>query len=68
MSELADRILLKPEVAERARLSLPTIWREQRAGRFPRFERLSAGRVGLRESTLSEWINGRRDWRDGAGQ
>ncbi|MFN3371038.1 MAG: helix-turn-helix transcriptional regulator [Sphingomonadaceae bacterium] len=62
MAEIFDRLLLKPEVAERARLSLPTIWREQRAGRFPRFERLSAGRVGLRESRLAEWIAGRRDW------
>jgi len=43
-------------------MSLPTVWREQKAGRFPQFDKISAGRVGLRESVLCEWLNGRRDW------
>jgi len=59
---MTERILLKPDVVEAARLSLPTIWREQRAGRFPPWERLSVGRVGLRQSRLTEWLEGRRDW------
>ena len=63
---MPDQILLKPDVAEATRLSLPTIWREQRAGRFPQWERLSAGRVGLRQSRLIQWLEGRRDWTEAA--
>lgn len=43
-------------------LSQTTLWREQRAGRFPPFDELSARRKGLRLSWLKEWQNGRRDW------
>ena len=59
---MTDRIVLKPQIAEIVGMSLPTVWREQRAGRFPKFDRISAGRVGLRQSVLTEWLNGRRDW------
>ena len=31
---MTDQILLKPDVAQTVRLSLPTIWREQRPGVF----------------------------------
>jgi prophage regulatory protein len=61
-----DPIHLKPDVSKTVKLSLPTIWREQKAGRFPRWERLSAGRVGLRQSRLVEWLEGRRDWSEDA--
>jgi prophage regulatory protein len=57
-----DPMLLKPDVMQASGLSEPTIWREQRAGRFPPFEKISARRVGLRLSALQEWLNGRRDW------
>ena len=59
---MTDRILLKNQIADVVGMSLVTVWREQRAGRFPRFVRISAGRVGLRESVLAEWVGGRRDW------
>lgn len=49
-------------------LSLPTIWREQQAGRFPPYTKLSAGRVALRADYLEAWLNGRRDWRGEAGK
>lgn len=55
----------KTEVSRRTTLSLPTIWREQRAGRFPKYIRLSAGRVALRAADLDAWLNGKRDWNEG---
>ena len=58
-----DPIVPKPDVIRATDLSESTIWREQREGRFPPFESLSARRVGLRLSTLNEWLNGRRDWK-----
>jgi prophage regulatory protein len=58
----------KPDVSRRTTLSLPTIWREQRAGRFPPYTKLSAGRVALRAADLDAWLAGRRDWSDEAGQ
>lgn len=57
-----DHIILKPEVIKASKLSAPTIYREQRAGRFPPFERISARRVGLRQSVFNEWLAGRREW------
>jgi hypothetical protein len=43
-------------------LSFPTINRMQRAGRVPKFEQISAGRVGLRKSVLVQFLAGKRDW------
>jgi prophage regulatory protein len=52
-----DRILSLKEVARVTNLSRTTIWREQRAGRFPRSFRLSAGRVGWSETAVNAWIS-----------
>jgi prophage regulatory protein len=57
-----DPMMLKPEVRQAVKLSDATIWREQRARRFPPFEHISERRVGIRQSRLQEWLNGRRDW------
>jgi prophage regulatory protein len=63
---MTDKILLKNQIAEVVGMSLVTVWREQKAGRFPHFDRISAGRVGLRQSVLAQWIEGRRDWSERA--
>ncbi len=55
----------RAKLPDRTSLSLPTIWREQRAGRFPKYIRLSAGRVALRAADLDAWLNGKRDWNEG---
>lgn len=57
-------ILDRAAVSERVGLSLPTIWREQTAGRFPPYFQLSARRVGVRASDLEQWLEGRRNWGD----
>jgi predicted DNA-binding transcriptional regulator AlpA len=63
MSVELDSFFDRASVREITTLSFPTINRMQRAGRFPRFEHISAGRVGLRKSTLTEFLEGRREWR-----
>lgn len=62
MTTALDPFLDRPSVREITTLSYPTINRLQRAGKFPKFEQISAGRVGLRKSILMEFIEGRRDW------
>jgi predicted DNA-binding transcriptional regulator AlpA len=62
MTAMLDPFLDRPSVREITTLSYPTINRLQRAGKFPKFEQISAGRVGLRKSILMEFIDGRRDW------
>lgn len=47
-------------------LSFPTLHRMQKRGEFPPFERISPGRVGLRQSILAEFLSGRRDWKNAA--
>jgi predicted DNA-binding transcriptional regulator AlpA len=59
-----DQIISKMEIIKASNLSEPTIYREQRAKRFPPFEQLSVRRVGLRLSVLNEWLGGRRHWGD----
>lgn len=62
MNTEIDPFLDRSKVREITTLSYPTINRLQRAGRFPRFEQISAGRVGLRKSVLAEFLAGKRDW------
>jgi predicted DNA-binding transcriptional regulator AlpA len=58
-----ERVILdRKTVSEKVGLSLPTIWREQAAGRFPPYSQLSARRVGIHANDLEQWIEGRRDW------
>lgn len=59
-----DVFMSRDEVRAAVGLSFPTISREQRAGRFPRFEPMSIGRRGLRRSVLDKYLAGQRDWRD----
>ena len=66
MSNTENTIIDRRKVSERAKLSIATIWREQQAGRFPPYMKLSARRVGLRASDLEAWLNGRRDWSEEA--
>ena len=61
-----DLILPKPDIVKASNLSASTIYREQRAGRFPPFGHISARSVGLRLSVLVEWLGGRRHWGDAA--
>ncbi len=53
------RILRKPAVLERVGFSGTTLWRLERAGKFPRSIRLSVGTVGWRESDIERWITER---------
>jgi len=62
MSTELDSFLDRPAIREITTLSYPTISRMQRAGRFPQFEQISLGRVGLRKSVLVEFLEGLRDW------
>jgi predicted DNA-binding transcriptional regulator AlpA len=62
MNSELDPFLDRAAVREMTTLSFPTINRMQRAGRFPKFEQISAGRVGLRTSILVEFMQGRREW------
>lgn len=66
MQEQIKIFIDRDAVAARIGVSLPTIWREQRAGRFPPYTRLSAGRVALRADDLEAWLNGRRNWQPDA--
>lgn len=53
------RLLRKPAVLERVALSDTTVWRLERAGKFPRSIKLSAGAVAWRENDIEAWIQER---------
>ena len=51
-----DGILSSEDVELTTSYSRTTIWREERAGRFPKRVQLSPGRVGWVGSEIQEWI------------
>lgn len=53
------RILDKTAVRQMTSLSMPTLWRMERAGRFPQRVRLSGGRVGWFATEVEEWLQNR---------
>ncbi|MCY1282063.1 Prophage CP4-57 regulatory protein (AlpA) [compost metagenome] len=57
-----DRYLREEQVLEYTTLSHATLWREIRAGRFPKQVRLSPGRVGWRISDLNAWLSNPGEW------
>jgi len=58
-----DRLLTVSEVAQRTRLSRPTIYRMVQAGAFPRQLRIGANKVAWLRSEIDGWIQQRADAR-----
>jgi prophage regulatory protein len=54
-----DRFLTKPDVRRMTGLSDATIWREYRAGRFPRPHQLTKKRIGWLEGEVQAWMRER---------
>jgi prophage regulatory protein len=54
--------LREEQVLEVTTLSHATLWREIKAGRFPKQVRLSPGRVGWRASDLRLWLEDPVAW------
>jgi len=55
-----DRIIRKKELLKAIGLSDVTIWRMERAGKFPRRIRLGGNSVGWYESEIIEWMENKR--------
>ena len=56
---LMDRFLSRAQVSELTGLSTTTIWREIRAGRFPKAVSLSPNRKGFRAQDIADWMRSR---------
>ncbi|HCI2701874.1 AlpA family transcriptional regulator [Pseudomonas aeruginosa] len=52
-----ERYLREAQVLEFTTLSHATLWREVKAGRFPKPIRLSPGRVGWKASEIARWMS-----------
>ena len=50
------RVIRKPELLSRVPLSDPTIWRLERAGKFPRHLQLGGNSVGWFEAEIEAWL------------
>ena len=62
MTVQLERYLREEQVLEVTTLSHATLWREIKAGRFPRQVRLSPGRVGWRASEINRWLADLAGW------
>jgi prophage regulatory protein len=54
-----DRFIRERECQQLTGLSRSTRWRLERAGRFPRRRRISAGATGWLASEIAAWLAGR---------
>jgi len=54
-----SKLLRKPAVLARVGLSDTTVWRLEKAGKFPASIRISAGAVAWKESAIEAWIGER---------
>ena len=52
-----QRIIRKPELFARVGLSDATIWRMEKAGKFPRRVRLGGNSVGWIDDEIQGWFN-----------
>ena len=53
------RIIRKPELLDSIGLSYPTVWRLEKAGKFPKRIQLGGNSVGWVESEIVEWLKSR---------
>jgi len=54
---MQDQIIRKPELFSKVPLSDATIWRLEKAGRFPKRIRLSGKSVGWFANEIDEWLS-----------
>ena len=54
---MTRKIIRKPELMGRIQLSDPTIWRMEKAGRFPRRIQLGGNSVGWFEDEVDQWLS-----------
>ena len=54
---MTDRLLRLPQVLAATGLSKASIYRLEQEGRFPKRVAISPGRVGWRESQLTDWMD-----------
>jgi len=58
---MAMAFLKRSEVVALVGLGFTSIWRMEKAGKFPARKRLSPGRVAWLRSEVDEWVHGRLD-------
>lgn len=56
---MTDRIVRPAEASAITGRSLASIWRDEKAGTFPRRIRIGTNAVGYRLSSLQEWLDSR---------
>jgi prophage regulatory protein len=59
MEVVMDKFLHRKEVEDITGLKDPTLWREEKAGRFPKRRKITARRVGWLYSEVKEWVESR---------
>ena len=58
------KVLRKREVAERLGVSQMTLWRWEKASKFPRKVQLGAASVGYIQDEVDAWVRSRIEQRD----
>ena len=54
--DVRDRILRRPEILARVNVSPTTLWRMEKAGRFPKRISLGPNSAGWLESEVNDWF------------
>ena len=57
LTQEAEKVLRKPEVRQMVGLSDPTIWRLEKAGKFPQRVKLGERSCGYFQSEILAWLD-----------
>lgn len=60
-----ERVIRKPELFSRIGLADATIWRLEKAGKFPKRIKLGGNSVGWLDSEVSSWLKKKANQRQG---
>lgn len=60
-----ERIIRKPELFSKIGLADATIWRMEKAGRFPKRIKLGGNSVGWFETEINKWLEAKAAQRSG---
>lgn len=65
---MLDRVVRDAETVKVTGLFPTTIWRLEKAGKFPKKRKLSVNAVGRLESEIAEWLQDPEGWAEKHGK
>lgn len=63
MTDMPHPLVFRTEAMQRTTLSSVTLWRWEKAGRFPKSFKISIRRIAYRRAEFEAWLKDPENWR-----